>query len=127
MLMFVQRCLETTIDTYQKNDDLPQTRGFYPVIPRDALATAYAEFRDRLWTFVGQEAKQWKAAVQRLKSARLPSPFALEDVMKVCHITDPVDAREFLAVLLHLGVTSCANPDLPAEDRWYSFPVLFTP
>src|ERR1044071_2301372 len=37
LLMFVEKCLEAVIDRYQKNDDLPESLVFYPVIPRESV------------------------------------------------------------------------------------------
>jgi hypothetical protein len=35
------------------------------------------------------------------------------------------ELRELLAVLRHLGILNCANPEYPLENRYYRIPILF--
>jgi len=125
MLMFAQRCIETIADYHSKNPDIADTKTF-PVLSRDIVLSAYNTFKEQLWEIVAQEATQWRAEIEALHGtlAGLTS-ISFEQVQEAFPVKRDSELRELLAVLRHLGILACMNPDYPLQQRYYRIPLLF--
>jgi hypothetical protein len=125
MLMFAQRCVETIADYHSKNPDIADAKSF-PVLSRDIVLNAYNTFKDQLWEIVAQEASQRRAEIEAFRGtfAGLTS-VSFEQVQEAFPAKRDEELRELMAVLRHLGILACMNPDYPIQQRYYRIPLLF--
>lgn len=125
ILMFAQSCVETIINFHIKNPDIGSTKAF-PVLSRDLILQAYQDFKKTLWEVLAQESKKWRADIEafRITFAGLPA-VSFEQVMEGFPAKSPGELHELLAVLRHLGILACQNPEHPLETRYYKIPILF--
>ncbi len=98
----------------------------FPVLSKDVVLQAYNELKQQLWQIVAQEASQWRAEVEAFRHifGGLGS-FSFEQVQEAFPAKSDEDLRGFLAVLRHLGIVWCENPEYPPHKRYYRIPILF--
>jgi len=125
ILVFAQSCVEALISFHLKNPDIGGTKAF-PMLSRDVILQAYNDFQHKLWEVMAKEAQRWRAEVEAFRVIFAGfSSISFDQVQEAFPSKKGSELRELLAVLRHLGILNCANPEYPLENRYYRIPILF--
>ena len=125
MLVFAQSCVETLISFHLKNPDIRGTKAF-PMLSKDLILQAYNDFQRKLWEVMAKEAQRWRADVEAFRMIFAGfSSVSFDQAQEAFPSKSGAELRELLAVLRHLGILNCVNPEYPLENRYYRIPILF--
>lgn len=128
-IMFIEKCIEFTINYYRDNPDLQTVEldenNEYPLIKKSCMSNAYEEFREDLWaSFQKNMPFVWQPFFKVFRRKRGSKyEFSYTELDKILRFNDREQMRQFIAFLCHIGVLENIDPAEGLPQRNYKLPI----
>lgn len=129
ILLFLQVCLDKTVDYYLKNPEkliFKNSDGEYPLIKKSVFYASYRKFQSLMIDVIAHTSEKFQQQFYQLQVRRKKAySFSYKEIKSMLSFKNEEELQSFITFFSHIGYLKCNNPMNERTVRNYELPILF--